>query len=204
MAWMKRAVVALMMVAFAGSLASCMGEEKREAIFKLPAGKRVVVFVDPRANQNVPPEFSSELGLKISTLLQQFGGADAIVQQSRVMELRRESGKFSKMSVADVAVASDADVVLHVDVIGFGIATISDQSITQGGAQAIVKVVDRHGKRLWPPETTTGAAVTAKVDPGFTEQRDARMVQRELNEQLGSRIARIFLTYKLGEPALSK
>lgn len=186
------------------TLDSCGLPQPIDPVYKFPTGKRVLVFVDPRPNQNVPPEFSAELARKISNLLYQFHGTDHVVPQTRIMELRREPQKLASMSISDVAKAADADVVLHVDLIALQVSTISDESLTQGVAQAFVKVVDRDGKRLWPGDMQAGAAVTATVLPAFTESRNSEVVRQQLGEQLASRIARAFVKYDAGEPALSK
>ena len=105
--------------------------------------------------------------------------------QARLTDLRKDAEKFCEVRGGGCARETDADIVVHVDVITFDISALSDESITQGMAQALVKVIDRSGQRLWPVNAATGAAVEARVAPNFTEQRDKAGVQYEIVDSMG-------------------
>ncbi|MCL2646153.1 MAG: hypothetical protein FWD61_03995 [Phycisphaerales bacterium] len=186
-------------------LAACdmLSPREQEALYQFPEGKRVLVLVDVRPTVGVPPEFATQLGQSISDKLMQWRAADAIVPQNRVLELKANPAKFSQMGIANIAQAADADVVLHVDLVGFNAAALSDESITEGGAQALVKVVDRQGNRLWPP-STMGTMVEARVAPAFSEQRSRAGVQKEITDRLATRTARMFIKFRLDDPAIAK
>lgn len=177
---------------------------KQKALYTLPRQKRVMVFVDVHPTVEAPAGFANQLGENLSTHLFQYQAVDHVVAQARLAELRRAPDTFKKMGVADVARATDADLVLYVDLITFNVSSLSDDSITQGMAQVLVKVIDANGKRLWPLNDVAGAQVDAKVDPAFTEQRDKLAVAKELNDKLARDVGRMFHDYSPNEGELVK
>jgi len=120
------------------------------------------------------------------------------------MELKANPSKFSQMGVADIAQATGADLVLYVDLIAFDVTSLSDESITQGGAQVLVKVVDREGNRAWPIGVAMGVWLDARVGATFSEQRSRMGVQQEITDLLAVRTARMFIKYHLGDKAIAK
>ena len=190
------------------SLTSCGGLAKQDqkALFTLPEGKRVLVLVDVRPSVGVPPEFATQLGQSISDKLWNWNavsGGGAMVPQTRILELKKDASAFAQMGIADVAMAADADVVLHLDIVGFSVSALSDDSITQGGAQTLVKVVDRDGTRLWPT-ATMGTLVEVSIAPAFSEQRNRAGVQKEIIDLLAIRTARMFIKYRLDDPKIAR
>ena len=203
-----RLTAALLLLAF--TLSGCQmlymfaGKGSQEALYVIPKGARVLIFVDVRPTAHMPAEGPLVLGEKIADHLFRHKAADNFVAQQRLSEVRRLDD-FRKMGIADIARATDADVVLHVDVIQYTANTISDSSISEGSAAALVKVVDRQGNRLWPPEgTAMGAPVQARLDPLLTEQRDLNAVHKELAELLTIRIGRMFHAYDLEDKEMTK
>ncbi|MCL2639584.1 MAG: hypothetical protein FWD53_01945 [Phycisphaerales bacterium] len=185
----------------------CGLQQDQEALYKFEAGKRVLVLVDVRSAASVPPEFAIQLGQSISEKLMQWGAmgeGGVVVPQSKVLELKASPSKFSQMGIADIAQAAGADVVLHVDLIAFNVTSLSDDSITQGGAQVLVKVVDREGNRAWPIGVAMGVWIDARVAPTFSEQRDRTGVQKELSDLLAVRTARMFIKYRLDDKAIAR
>jgi hypothetical protein len=196
----------LCFVFYVSALPACgtMSKGDRPALFTLPPAKRVLVFIDVRPNVPVPPDFPADLGQKISDHLYQHHATEHVVSQSRLTELRRDPEKFSAMGIADIAQATDADIVLHVDTLMFSVSALSDESITMGLTQALVKVVDKNGKRLWPTLAATGAGVEARIDPAFAEQRDRPAVQKEMSDLLAIRIGRMFHKYAVNDSQMNK
>jgi len=178
-------------------------KKEQEAWYRFEEGKRVLVLVDVKPTVGVPPEFATQLGQHISEKLVQFRATGATVQQSRVLELRTNPAKFSQMGVADIAQATGADVVLHVDLIAFNVTALSDESITEGGSQALVKVVDRSGKRLWPT-ATMGTLVEARVAPAFSELRNRAGVQKDITDLLAVRVARMFISFRWDDKTIAR
>ena len=94
--------------------------------------------------------------------------------------------------------ATDADVVVFVDVLQFNIENISGGEVNQGNATAMVKVLDKNGKRLWPAETEPlGYQITAMAAPSLSEEGGAAAVQAKLLKDLALRAGRLFHSYDL-------
>ncbi len=178
-------------------LAGCdiMGKGTTQAVFTLPPKARVLVAVDPRPTSGMPIDGPIQMGKLITDELVLYKGAELVVDQGRLTDLRRDPD-YKKMGIADIAVATGADVVIYVDVLTFHVATISDGQVTQGDATATVKVVDRNGTRLWPPLTDVlGFQVQTSVLPGFTDQMPPDHVKNKMVKDLAAYAARLFYKY---------
>ena len=73
------------------------GKGQQPALFDLPKGKRVLVLVDVPANTEAPPTFATTLATHISDHIYRNEGADHLVGQERLEELRAtksHSGKW--------------------------------------------------------------------------------------------------------------
>lgn len=174
------------------------------AQFTLPKEKRILVFVDPRPTVTAPADFPAALGDAIGQHLYKYGLADHIVAQERLTALRRDANRFAHMGIADVAHAADADIVIYVDLITYDVSAISDNSIAQGNAHVLVKVLDSNGTRLYPKNSTTGTEVAAEIEPAFTSEKDIAGVAQDLTNLLALRVGRLFQSYDRQDAVLSK
>ena len=107
------------------------------------------------------------------------------------------------MGVADIAKATDADVVVVVNMVVLQADTTSDGSVTQGTAEGEVKVVDKNGERLWPGDLL-GTKVDAKVDPSFASDRGKGQVYTGLIDLLTIRVGRMFHPYDMEDKEMNK
>ncbi len=205
---MRVALVPLLLI-LASTLPSCEalyligGKGKADAIYELPKNKRVLVFVDPRQTSRMPADIPYTLGEAITDHLFKFKAADQFVGQQQLAEARR-SDRFEKFGLADVARAAGADVVLHIDVIQWKVEATSDNSLTEGAAAVVVKVVDSNGTRLWPPEGVLGAPVEAHISPQLTDTQNIESVNRALLALLTVRVGRIFHSYDLENKEITR
>ncbi|HVX85342.1 MAG TPA: hypothetical protein VH253_11220 [Phycisphaerae bacterium] len=200
-------VAALLAAASAGgcqALAILGGGGSVPAQYTLPKGKRILVFVDPRPTVRAPADFPSALGDAIGQHLYKYGLADHLVTQDRLTALRRDNARFPHMGIADVARATDADVVIYVDLITYDVSAISDNSIAQGNAHVLVKVLDANGNRLYPKNSSTGTEISAEIEPAFTSERDMAAVVTDLTKLLGLRVGRLFQSYDNDDAVLAK
>jgi len=172
---------------------------KQKALYTLDKTKRTLIFTDVHPTVVVPPGFATKLGEAIAQELFQYKAVDHLVAQNRLTELRRDSDRFAKLGVADIARETDSDVVIYIDIITFNVTVLSDDSMTQGLAQVLVKVIDSKGTRLWPTSDVAGTQVDATVDPAFADQQDKESVAKQLNEKLSHDIARLFHDYQANE-----
>jgi hypothetical protein len=185
-----------------GQLSGLMnGRGDQPALYTLPQNKRVLVFVDTRSDIAAPAEFATTLADGIGAHLYKYHAANNLVGQDRLTGIRHDAIVFAKMGVGDVAVATDADVILYVDVVTLNIASTTDNSVSQGGAQVLVKVIDRDGKRLWPGTELPGTLVAVQVPAAYTEMSDMA-IAAQISDLLTLRIGRMFHKYSLDDKAM--
>ncbi|MEI8194271.1 MAG: hypothetical protein WCI73_00010 [Phycisphaerae bacterium] len=179
------------------------GKGGQEALYKLPKKSRILVCVDPRAVSGMPADAPARLGQLIAEHMYQYKAGEEFVAQARLSELRKNprfnpANPVERMGIADIAAATDADVVVFVDVLQFNIENISGGEVNQGNATAMVKVLDKNGKRLWPAETEPlGYQITAMAAPSLSEEGGAAAVQAKLLKDLALRAGRLFHSYDL-------
>jgi len=175
------------------------GKGKQESQYKLSAKSRVLVWVDPRVTSGAPVDVPAALGEKVNGHLYQWKVSDHLVSQARLAALRKDP-RFTEMGVADAARKLDADVVVFIDLLQFRVETVSAGQLTQGHAQALVKVVDRDGNRLWPADTEVlGVPVEADAKLSFADQATPAVVKDKMMADLTIRIGRLFHEYDLGD-----
>jgi hypothetical protein len=180
------------------------GKGTQPALYTLPKEARILVFVDTRPTLSPPVDFPSALGEKIAAHLYKYGLANKFVAQERLTALRRDHAKFSTMGIADVARATEADVVLYVDLISYEVNAISDESIAQGSVHVLVKVLNHDGTRLWPKDAPAGIETAAQLDPALTTDRDLPAVLKMLTDTLAMHVGRMFQKYDAEDPVLSR
>jgi hypothetical protein len=174
-----------------------------KAQYVLPKTGKVLVFVDERPGYGVPLDVPPILAMDLTTHLyrQKAAEAENLVNPEKVTVLRqnakvRPDGKtFEELDVMTVARETGADYVLFVDLFRFDVQSSSDGMLTGGAAQALVRVVDRDGRRLWPAGEVMPSSVDTLVQPAMTEDRDELAVRKRLIEDLTVKIGRLFHDY---------
>jgi hypothetical protein len=208
---MKKRMIAgaVAMLAVGAMLSGCeilyfaAGKGKSKPEFTFPKNQRVLVFVDARPGVPMPVEATAALGDRIAAYLYKHNAADHIVAQERLTDLRRNP-RFSAMGIADVARQTEADCVLFVDVVQFNIETLADDTTTSGQAQALVKVVDKDGNRMWPMGDGPGTAIAAQASPDLSDKRTPESVTEEMTAQLIVHTGRMFHAYNLEDRSITR
>jgi len=178
------------------------GKGSQAALYTIPKDKRVLVLVDVHESVTAPPAFAANLGEKISTHLYRNNAADRLVSQDRVVSLQQsDPAAYKKMGVADIAKATDADIVMVVYVTQLSIPVTTDGTVASGDAQIQVKIIDRNGERLWPGDVV-GNKIDAHVDSAFTSERDVEGIVKELTDILSVRTGRMFHPYNLEDKTM--
>ncbi len=191
------------------ALASCQalyfltGKGEQDALFTIPKGKRVLVFVDAPPAVILPPDYARNLGKMIGDHIYKYKGADQIVGEDRLNVMRNDPA-FSKMGIADVARADNADLVIWVDIVTFNVMQSTDQTVSQGDVDAMVKVVDRDGVRMWPKNDVAGIAVHGHTEPSLMGEQAKGGPTGEIDDQLTIRIGRMFHKYSLDDADMNK
>jgi hypothetical protein len=176
----------------------------QKALFTLDKTKRTLIWVDPDPSVTPPAGWTTEVAEDIARDLFKYQALDRVVSQSRLQELQKNQERFGKMGIADVARETGADQVLYVRVVTLNITTSSDEALTQGSAQVLVKVIDSAGKRVWPPEDLEGTEVDASVMPEFSERQDKVKVAMYLRQDLVRGIGRLFHDWLKNESTMRR
>lgn len=180
--------------------ALAMGSGSKPALYKFEKNKRILVLVDVKDTVTPPPTFATTLADKIGAHLIRYKAADNLVSQSALVDLQqRDPAAFKKMSMADIARALGADVVLDVYLtqLDIPITTDGNASLDSDG-EAYVKVVSRDGNRLFPGEEN-GSHVTAHVNGGLLSDQAVPDIQKQLLDQFALVVGRMFHSYSLDD-----
>jgi hypothetical protein len=202
--WLTAACAAAgLCVAMAGcQLAALAGKGSQEALFKIKKEQRVLVLVDAMEAVSVPPGFDTALGQLLNQHLYAYKATDHIVAQERLLQLKDEKkDAYKKMSIEDIATATDADLVISVFVTRLSTPVTTDGTVGQADALVMVKVVDRNGNRLFPGDQG-GVPIMAKEDPALTSDRNMEKTLQGLLVQLTRRTGRMFHKYSLDDKTL--
>ncbi len=174
------------------------GPEKQKALYELPKGRSVVVFIDDRANR-VPRR---ALRLTIAeeaekALLKSGATKDVISTQSAMQAAGRESGAGT-ISVAEIGQRVQADVIVY--------ATMDQFSLSPDGASfrpasvMRVKVIDaKSEKRLWPKDDqgyTLTTTLLPKQGQTPTNTGEVYKSEDELARNAGQELAWLFYTHE--------
>jgi hypothetical protein len=206
---LRRSSAPLLLAGLSFLLSGCQalyflaGKGNQDALYTFPKGQRVLVFVDAPPSVILPPNFANSLGDDISNHLFKNKATETIVSQDHLNALRSDP-TFSKLGDADIARATDADIVLYINIISFNVGLTSGEAVTQGDAEAMVKVVSKTGQRLWPPGQPNGQAVQAHIDENLADQRDQAATFKEISDLLTVRIGRMFHAYSLDDSDMTK
>lgn len=191
-------VVALGLLALL--LAGCLVDDTnyQDALYKLPEKSRVLVWVDPRSTADMPVDTAPALGQSIAQDLYTYKVAGTFVAQSRLSAIRQDP-KYKEYGIADVARLTDADLVVYVDMLTFHVTSLSSGQLTEGGAEAVIKVVDKNGKRLWPDNLSAlGYPVTAHVDINVSEDQSTSAVRTDLIANMTKKVGQLFHKWDKG------
>ncbi|HUO10390.1 MAG TPA: hypothetical protein VM008_18940 [Phycisphaerae bacterium] len=179
------------------------GKGDKDADYTFPKDKRVLVFVDSPPSVILPTTYATTLGNDISDHLFKNKATENIVAQDH-LNVMRSDPTFSKLGDADIARATNADIILYVNITTFNVGITGGEAVTQGDAQAMVKVVSKSGQHLWPPNEPAGVSVQAHVDESLADSRDQDATVKEISKLLTVRIGRMFHKYSLDDPDMTK
>ncbi len=180
------------------ALYSMTGKGMQKPLYEFPIHSRILVMVDTHPASNVPLDVPAQLGQSIIDKLfvqQKKDKKSEFVAQSRLAVMRADAEKFQKMSISDIAKATNADYVLYVDLRLFSIRTVSDNEITQAMAQAVTKVVDRQGTRIYPKDGSSGTPMQVSLTPELTVRATRNTSEDELIDKMATQISQQFVEY---------
>ncbi len=201
----RAAMVVVLMLTTAFSLGGCelayllAGNGSHAALYKLPKKDRILVLVDTSANSQLTIHAMATLMTLVNQILYQHRCANNFVPAYRIVALqRRNPVQYHAMGIANIAQAVNANAVVYIFVKRFDVTLESAGQLTKGRAEAMVKVVDENGNRLWPKNGSPGVSVTARIPTATTVSQSPEAVQNAMVTILARRISRIFYRYSLG------
>ena len=169
------------------------------ADYSIPQKDRVLVMVDSAPAYPMTIQAISTLCSKINDQIYQNKAASRLVPAFRLASLQQSNPTaYRQMTIAQVAAAMHADLVVYVFVQKFQVQLTSARQITRGYAVCAVKVVEKSGKRVWPKNASQGFTVAAHVPPNLTRSQSTTAVESRLLRKLSRRIARIFYLHENG------
>ncbi|MEM1166998.1 MAG: hypothetical protein AAGI30_12000 [Planctomycetota bacterium] len=176
------------------------GPPKQPARFVLDTSRSLVIFVDDTRSVMPRRALQDIAGREADRTLLGEGKfpIDFMVASQAARRATREDRAGDYTSVVDIGRAVGAEVVVHVDVDQFGLASNEDSLTPQAAAR--VKVVDAvRNERIWPARES-GHRVDAEI---FSQpetvviSRDERFrLEESLAQELGVVVARLFYEHE--------
>ncbi len=180
------------------------GRGVSQRVYHIKAKQRVLVLVDSSPESPLSIHAVSSLIVATNQDLYKNRAATILIPPYRLVALMKSHPvSYREMGIADIARALNANLVIYIFIDRFRNQLISDKQITQGDAQAYIKLVSASGTRLWPKGATPGQLVTARVPPGLAMSQNTVSVQDSLLAQIANTTAGFFYahskTYKQSE-----
>lgn len=201
----RATLIGALLIATAFCLGGCelayffAGNGSHAALYKLNRKNRILVLVDTSANSQLSIHAMATLMTLVNQTLYQHKCADQFVPAYRIVALqRRNPEQYHSMGIADIAHAVHANDVIYVYIKRFDITIESAGQLTKGNADAMVKVVDESGNRLWPKSGSPGLSVTARIPTATAVSQSPQTVEADMVAILARRISRVFYRYAVG------
>ena len=174
--------------------------QKVKALYKPPAGKSILVFVDdPRLIIDHEP-VKSKLTALLNERLERNEVTGKTIPYTDLVNLMASTPGFNLLSISEVGMKLQADVVLYVKVDKFSVMNEEINPLWQGTFEATVRMVEsRTGDCLWPGAPEAGHTLpTLKTAP--TEGKSATQAMKlanELAERMADQIAKLLYDHKV-------
>ena len=171
--------------------------ERIPAVYELPEGKKVLVFVDDIARPVRYEAVKRELTEGINDRLLKEKVAAKTVPYERLFRLIASTPEFNRLYVRDVARLLGADVVIYVSLDEFILKDTPNVSLWHGKLRTTVRVVEAGGKQLWPLDRPAGHIVDPVEMPEVMDTSNTYGTQlaSQMAERMAERIARLFYTH---------
>lgn len=179
------------------------GKGKQPALYKFGKNEKALVLVEVREGLAPPPFLAPNLADAVTKHLWKYGAVQQpMITQDALMALQTSRpADYKKMGIADIAQATGADAVLHVFIIQFETPTTSDGTVSEGNAQAFVKVVNKDGTNVFGSKT--GLKLSAHDPEAYVSDRDVARTTQDLINQLTIQTGRMFHDYDLEDAVLN-
>lgn len=181
------------------SVAQFAPPQRVKALYKPPAGKTILVFVDdllhPVSYEPVKAELTERLNKQLTT--QKIAGET--IPYERLLNLIAATPQFDQLSIGEVGRRLGADIVLYVQVEEFSLKDSPASLLWRGRFAATVRMVDVEVGRLWPEERPGGyplepVEISARQEASPTY---GAKLARDLAESLAEKIAKLFYDHSI-------
>ena len=187
--------------AMAWTAAQFQPAPKVDAVYDLPHGKTVLVFVDdPTQAINYEP-IKPELTSRINADLEQAKLVKATIPYARLTELSIAEPNFNRLAISQIGKKLGADQVLYVKIERFSLKDPGMENLWHGQFEVSVRVVDVADEKLaWPTDRPTGYPVEAIETPLIPESSSSFGLElaRRMADRMADRVTKLF--YKHTEP----
>ena len=160
--------------------------------FKLPAGKKVLVFPDDMLRPMSYPPAKRTLARKANALLVEKKLVAGTVPYDRLIDLQHDDVNFNRRSVATVGRKLGADLVIYISIDEFALKDSPVGTLWHGRFAGKVRVVDVVKGRLWPDES---AGFPVRVEEPITENASetyGTQLAQKLAERLAEEVVGLF------------
>ncbi len=170
-----------------------------EAVYKPPAGKTILVFVDDITHQVSYEPLKGELTRLLGKRLRDNKVAAKTVPYEDLQRLAFSTSKFNQLAVSEVGRRLGADIVLYVQIDRFSLKDNPISPIWRGRFGATVRMVDVRKGRLWPRDREQGypmpdLQIAPTTDPSPTY---AARLSSIMAEKMAEAIANLFYDHEI-------
>ena len=174
--------------------------QKVKALYRPPAGKSILVFVDdPRLIIDHEP-VKSKLTALLNERLERNEVTGKTIPYANLVNLMAATPQFNMLSISEVGTKLQADLVLYVKVDKFSVMNEEINPLWQGTFQTTVRIVESGtGDCLWPaaPEAGHTLPILKTAPTEGKSATHAMQLANELAERMADQIARLFFDYKV-------
>jgi len=177
-----------------------------KALYKLPGGKTVLVFVDdfrrPVAHRPIKQELTERLNRQI--LAHRL--AAKTIPHKQLADLARSAKDFGRMPIPAIGRKLGAELVVYIDIRKFSLKGKGAETLWRGRLEVSVKVVDSKTGLLWPADRPGGCPLAysdLRPSEGRAETHKAVVLKR-VAQRMAEKIARLFRDHPIPIPAVPK
>ncbi len=175
--------------------------KKVDALFDLPANKRILVLAEHRTSGAGYETVSATLTAALNRQLLAHKLAAAVVPYRDLMALRLSTFQYHRLATTEIAKLLKADLVIYVHVDKCQLKSYPGAVLWQGRMEASVKVIQASGKgeaKLWPDRPTGHPVAPVVRDPvvDSSPTYGSRMT-KALAIEMADRVAKLFYKHEL-------
>ena len=167
-------------------------KDKVPAQFKLPKGKRVLVFPDDMHRPVAYPPVKRALAEKVGKVLLEKKAVAAVVPYDDLVDLQHAELSFNRLAVSTVGKRLGADLVILVSIDEFRLKDSPVGTLWRGRFVGKVRVVDVKEGRLWPDESAGRPVAASEPVSDNSSEIYGTVLSKQLAEKLGSEVAGLF------------